>query len=315
MIADYFTKFPIVEALPDHAPSSVIASIVSRYCGIMGKPDIIRSDNGPHFSGNAFQRFTKTWNIQHKTSSPHHPRSNGFVERMIGTAKPIMKKALAAGQDIDLALLRWRTTPISNKINSSSELMFEREITDTLPSRLNYRSTQKEDIVEHLTSQQEVSKRQYDEHTKPLPPLYIGQGVWTQDPQSRRWEQATVLEAVSHRSYILEKNGRRIRRNRVLIRPSHRPVDESHPAPIILPTSTAQLTTPLPTRTHRNANPNQNTLTQTHNTHTSPTSAIRHTAQNTQPKRVHFAPLPHNTRNEPYITRSGRVVKTPSKLK
>ena len=33
------------------------------------------------------------YNITHQTSSPHHPRSNGFVERMVGVAKKLMDKA------------------------------------------------------------------------------------------------------------------------------------------------------------------------------------------------------------------------------
>ena len=37
------------------------------------------------------------YNITHHTSSPHHPRSNGFVERMVGVAKKLMDKLEVKG--------------------------------------------------------------------------------------------------------------------------------------------------------------------------------------------------------------------------
>ena len=39
-----------------------------------------------------------SFNVTHQTSSPNHPRSNGFVERMVGVAKKLMDKAGKEGK-------------------------------------------------------------------------------------------------------------------------------------------------------------------------------------------------------------------------
>ena len=47
----------------------------------LGVPLTIRSDNGLCFSSDAIRRFIEEWKINHITSSPHYPESNGLVER------------------------------------------------------------------------------------------------------------------------------------------------------------------------------------------------------------------------------------------
>ena len=36
-----------------------------------GVQDVLRSDNGPQYASAAFTEFTKEWEFQHTTSSPH----------------------------------------------------------------------------------------------------------------------------------------------------------------------------------------------------------------------------------------------------
>ena len=67
----------------------------------LGLPHVIRSDNGPCYNSKEFQQFLQCYNITHQTSSPNHPRSNGFVERMAGVAKKLMDKAGKEGETMD----------------------------------------------------------------------------------------------------------------------------------------------------------------------------------------------------------------------
>ena len=46
----------------------------------IGIPQRVISDNGPHFTGEAYQQFVCTWEIEHVTSTPRYPMSNGMVE-------------------------------------------------------------------------------------------------------------------------------------------------------------------------------------------------------------------------------------------
>ena len=81
-------------------------------------------------------RPVKEDGIQTCESSPRYPRSNGFIERQIQTVKHVMKKARQSGQDIDLALLRLRTTPIDSKLPSPAELHNCRKAQSTLLTKI-----------------------------------------------------------------------------------------------------------------------------------------------------------------------------------
>lgn len=77
------------------------------------------------------------WNFEHKTSSPRYPQSNGFAKRFVGIVKQMLKKCKYNDRkNIYLALLELRNTPISDKIPSSSELIFGRKIRGILPVSL-----------------------------------------------------------------------------------------------------------------------------------------------------------------------------------
>ena len=69
------------------------------------------SDNGPEFSGKAYQQFCIEWDIRLYTNSPEYPQINGLTERTIQTIKQTLKKARKAGDDTHLTLLALRTEP------------------------------------------------------------------------------------------------------------------------------------------------------------------------------------------------------------
>ena len=54
-------------------------------------------DNSPCYNSKEFQQFLQHYSITHQTSSPNHPRSNGFVERLVGVAKKLMDKVEKKG--------------------------------------------------------------------------------------------------------------------------------------------------------------------------------------------------------------------------
>ena len=67
-----------------------------------------------------------TLQITHHTSSPHHPRSNGFVERMVGVAKKLMDKTGKEGKLWISGLYEYRVTPQSGSIASPLQLITQR---------------------------------------------------------------------------------------------------------------------------------------------------------------------------------------------
>ena len=82
IVADVFSKYFLVRKLAN-STSAVVCAEIATIVTELGLPHIIRSDNGPCYNSKEFQQLLQCYNITHQTSSPHHPRSNGFVERMV----------------------------------------------------------------------------------------------------------------------------------------------------------------------------------------------------------------------------------------
>ena len=122
IVADIFSKHFLVRKLANSTSAAIwaeLATIVTE----LGLPHIIGSDNGPCYNSKEFQQFLQHYNITHHTSSPHHPRSNGFIERMVRVAKKLMDKAGKVGKPWISGLYEYRVTPQSGSIASPLQLI------------------------------------------------------------------------------------------------------------------------------------------------------------------------------------------------
>ena len=115
-------KYIIVRKLLN-STSTAMCIELSMIVTELGLPHIIRSDNGPCYNSKEFRQFLQCYNITHQTSSPNHPRSNGFVERMVGVAKKLMDKAGKEGKPLITGLFDYRITPQSGSIASPLQLL------------------------------------------------------------------------------------------------------------------------------------------------------------------------------------------------
>ena len=122
IVTDVFSKYFLVSKLANSSSAAVCAEIATIVTEL-GLPHIIRSDNGPCYNSKEFQQLLQHYNITHHTSSPHHPRSNGFVERMVGVAKKLMGKAGSEGKPWISGLYEYRVTPQSSSIASPLQLI------------------------------------------------------------------------------------------------------------------------------------------------------------------------------------------------
>ena len=226
IIADYYTKYPVVRRLPLHTSSEVIIQTSKAIFAEYGIPDRIISDNGPQFDSAAYQNFSKQWGFAHYTTSPRRPQGNGFIERQIQTVKNTMKKATEAHLDTELALLFLRSTPVTSHIPSPAQMLFGRKLKTTILSKIRNEIPGKDRIMEALTKRQDTQKQFFDRHSgRELPPLHNEQQVRIQNPLTGHWDLAKVITKCDPRSYIVEDNcGRRLRRNRQHIREIPAPV-------------------------------------------------------------------------------------------
>ena len=216
LVTDYHSKYPIVRKLHNTSSMSV-ANILSGIFSLFGPPTTLVSDNGPQFVGKSFREMCEKWSIDHITSSPRYPRSNGLAERMVQTVKGIMTKCTRTGQDIQTALLHFRATPIDSNLPSPAELLFGRPIRTTLPSHHLTRQSSTPDL---LFQRQEKMKHDHDVHSRELPPLHVGQKVRVLDPKDNTWLPAEVSKVRPEpRSYeVATPNGSILRRNRSHLR-------------------------------------------------------------------------------------------------
>ena len=111
IVADVFSKYIIVRKLPNSTSAAVCIEL-SMIVTELGLLHIIRGDNSSCYNSKEFQQFLQRYNITHQTSNPNHPRSNGFVKRMVGVVKKLMDKAGKEGKPWISGLFDYRVIPV-----------------------------------------------------------------------------------------------------------------------------------------------------------------------------------------------------------
>ena len=73
------------------------------------------TDGGPQFSSRKFAEFCERWGIDHISSSPHYPQSNGHAKAGVKAMKTLIVKTTTNGnldtESFARGLLEWRNTP------------------------------------------------------------------------------------------------------------------------------------------------------------------------------------------------------------
>ena len=155
------------------------------------------------FTSREFEQFSKLWGFQCVRSGPHYPRSNGLAENCVIIVKRLLSKTLEQSEDLYLALMAYRDTPlVSGK--SPAQLLFNRKLNTRLPSVELWR--------------QRYSQQSSSNNRKDLPQLHPNQLIRVQSHCMRKpqWpDLGRVIRKSGPRSYDIEtKDGRILTRNR-----------------------------------------------------------------------------------------------------
>ena len=179
IVAAVFSKYIIVRKLPNSTSAAVCIKL-SMIVTELGLPHIIRSDNGPCYNSKEFQQFLQHYNITYQTSSPNHPRYNGFVERMVRVAKKLIYKAGKEGKPWILGLFDYRVTPQLGSIASPLQLL-----TQYTPRKKNVPQLSSTlGAHEMYQTHQELIKRQGNRPEINYIELAPGTSVWVQHRQN-----------------------------------------------------------------------------------------------------------------------------------
>ena len=219
VIGDYFSKYLIIRRLPNSSSHAVIKELGLVFTEL-GRPFVLRSDNGPCYSSKEFHNFLSFYQVDHITSSPHYPQSNGFAEALVGITKKLMEKSVKEGKPWNYGLLQYRTTPISSTLPSPLEMLTGRKLHSSLPqlpSSIGHN-------IETSRICQELLRRQTTTSTGTMD-LEPGQLVFVKEVHGNIWRTATVDQpAAEPDSYWVRfPDNSILRRTRSMIKPRSLP--------------------------------------------------------------------------------------------
>jgi transposase InsO family protein len=91
IVVDICTRFVYLRSLRDSTAITVARKLFKLFCDI-GFPKILQSDNGTEFVNQVLTHLTQNMEIQHRLTTPYHPRANGAAERQVKNAVDIIRK-------------------------------------------------------------------------------------------------------------------------------------------------------------------------------------------------------------------------------
>ena len=214
----YKSNFWELDRLNDTKSSTVVKKLkahLARY----GIPKQLVSDNGPQFVSNEFEKFMKSWGIEHTTTSPHHSKANGKVESAVKVAKRMLRKTTKSGEDQYLALLNIRNVPTQGVDSSPAQRLMGRRTRTLLPttqSLLEPRNPVNRHESEQLLLNQMRQAKYYNRSAHGLPVLGAGDTVRMKPfvLGQKSWNNAEVTRRLDERSYEIQSAGTTFRRNR-----------------------------------------------------------------------------------------------------
>ena len=291
LIADIFSKYPFVYSTHSKTHNSLIQCLQDLFSQF-GMPLHFFSDNGPPFSSEPFSSFLTSLGIEHITSSPLYPQSNGFIERQIKTIKTALTTAQPSGSSITHTLNTLCSTPIGPNLPSLHEILMNR--TSYRP-RHQPTHVDLDQVRDYLITQKSKQKFYYDKrhNAKLLNNLEPGQEVLFLSPIDHKpyIEGTVVNQAQEPRSYILEAQGCRYRQNRQHICPITTHIDSPFTRPCVDTTPQSHTIPTIPGPSHPAT---------TQQMHTIP--VITRPLPQTQPKCIQSKKIPHNSPPKPCLT-------------
>ena len=221
VFVDIYSDFIEVVELEDMTTETLVRKAKPVFA-THGIPATLISDNGPNYASQEFSQFAREWDFRHITTSPHHSRANGKAESAVKIMKHLIQRSKHDGGDMWLSILEWRNTPTPRMNSSPVQRLMSRRSRTLMPCYTPlYKPEIQEAVPDQIARKRQQAKKFYDRSAKPLPQLVVGQPVRVKTRpriEHAPWTPGVIKDKVAPRSYIVEVDGRRYRRNRVHLR-------------------------------------------------------------------------------------------------
>ena len=132
LIVDYTSQYAVVHKLMS-LTGQHIANHFKLICSEYGWPETLVSDNGPCYTLEVFTNLMVEYNVNHRTSSPHCPQSNGLAEKYVQIVKSLFHKAKEEGKGLYQCLMIYHNTPLSSTLQSPMQILTGRSARSSLP--------------------------------------------------------------------------------------------------------------------------------------------------------------------------------------
>ena len=303
VVVDYYSRYFEVGKLKGTRACHVIAEM-KKFFSTHGIPETVISDNGPQYASEEFRDFARSYGFAHQTSSPHFPQSNGLAEKTVQTCKHIFDKAKANGDDPYLGILEYKVSPVEGQLSPSQLLMSRRlrTLLPTSPAMLRPKVVSYKKFDTLRTSSREKQKLYHDVSSRELKPLKVGETVRVKF-RNGLWKPVSVIKVVDARSYLVATpDGTVYRRNRRHLLKTYESqkfikTDLSEAKLFAKPSVDVHVDKSVPGQGHISDNESFDQSDQS-DRNISPPMNVKISKS-----------APSVTQPQPYITRSGRVVK------
>ena len=126
----------------------------------------------------------QSMSVNHISSSPNYPQSNGLAEKFVGFIKNLFHKAKEQGQSPCTALMVYRNTPLNGSLQSPMQILQGRQACTDLP--LLHAAKVKMGINHIPRSSAEILWVKDKSLFSPTHDIPIGQHVMYREPSDRR---------------------------------------------------------------------------------------------------------------------------------
>lgn len=221
VLVDFYSRW--IEAAKVNSKNSKtliekLKEIFSRF----GIPKLMIADNVP-FASLEFKQFSSEWDFKITTTSPYFSQSNGLSEKAVGIVKDMLKKCKETKQSLEMYLLNYRNSPVSNLEFSPSQLLNSRHVRSKIPLREEMLRPHvvPDTIHENMLQKQKEQKMYYDKTALKKEEVFKeGDKVWVQDAIRKTWDEGVILKKLEEpRSYNVKIKEKGIkRRNQIHIK-------------------------------------------------------------------------------------------------